>query len=118
MVWDVSARLARERHRELRLVKGLSTSPRRRRSYPGAPAAGQLPRWQGGGGLLRSTSTRSTAAASLLPASHLVEMVQRLLLDHDELPQGAPGGSDGIAGTADVSAAQDPVAPPRLEREI
>jgi hypothetical protein len=35
MVWDVSARLARERHRELRLVKGLSTSPRRRRSYPG-----------------------------------------------------------------------------------
>ena len=46
---------------------------------------------------------------------HLAEMAQRrLLLDHDELPRGAPGS--GVAGAVDVGVAQGLVAPPRLER--
>ena len=41
----------------------------------------------GKAGVASSAATWFVAAASLLPASHLVEMVQRLLLDHDELPR-------------------------------
>jgi hypothetical protein len=87
--------LARERHGEPRPVKSLRAGPRRpplgrrchapgRRRLLWAPPGAQLPRWQSGGGLRRRHAVRVGVVAA--PSFHLVEMAQRLLLDHGELP--------------------------------